>query len=134
MARARDGAARLPRRPPRWGWTAAQLQSAAVDAPGIQRAHDCYVCLMGMASLFLENSATDHANRIAAWLRRAEALHDQALRKETSAWLRYEQGRLAELTGDAASAAIRYREAYAIHPHPESSAGVALRRLGLSLP
>ncbi len=102
--------------------------------PLFQRAHDCYACLMGMASLFLENSAADHANRIAAWLTRAEALHDQAIRKETSAWLRYEQGRLAELTGDAAAAAVRYREAYAIHPHPESSAGDALRRLGLSLP
>ena len=39
---------------------------------------------------------------------------------------------MAELTGDAATAATRYRQAYAIYPHPEIDAGTALRRLGLA--
>ena len=43
-----------------------------------------------------------------------------------------EQGRLAELTGDADTAAARYRQAYALYPHPEVDAGAALRCLGLA--
>ena len=42
----------------------------------------------------------------------------------------FDQGRLAELTGDAAT--IRYREAYAIFPHPDIDAGAALCRRGLA--
>ena len=98
----------------------------------VERAEDCYPCLLGMAAAVLDNDAAGHADRLAAWLARAEALHDRALSKQESAKLPYEQGRLAELTGDAATAAARYREAYAIFPHPDIDAGPALRRLGLS--
>ena len=103
-------------------------------APLFERAQDCYACLTGMATMVLSNGgvAATHADRIAAWLARAEALHDQALSKHESALLFFEQGRLSELTGDAATAAARYRRAYALYPHPESEAGDALRRLGLT--
>ena len=97
-----------------------------------ERADNCYACLTGMAAALLDNDAAPHAGRIAAWLVRAEALHGQALGKEESARLPFEQGRLAELTGDPAAAAARYREAYAIYPHPEVAAGAALSRLGLA--
>ena len=103
--------------------------------PLFPRAEDCYPCLTGLASALLENwdeGASDHADRIAAWLARAEALHDEALTKGQSADLPFLQGRLAELTGDAASAAAAYRRSYALHPHPESETAEALRRLGLS--
>lgn len=84
-----------------------------------------------MTDAVLDNDGAGHADRVAAWLARAEALHDRALSKQESARLRFEQGRLAELTGDAATAAARYRQAYATFPHPEIDAGPALRRLGL---
>ncbi len=84
-----------------------------------------------MAGALLENDASDHADRIAAWLARAEALRGRALTKQQSAKVFFEQGRLAELTGDAVTAATRYRQAYAIYPHPDVDAGPALRRLGL---
>ncbi len=100
--------------------------------PLFERARDCYACLMGMATMMLSNGATAHANRIASWLAGAEALHDQALSKEESALLPFEQGRLSELTGDAAIAATQYRRAYALYPHPQSQAADALRRLGLT--
>ena len=98
----------------------------------LERAEDCYPCLLGMAEAVLDNDAAGHADRVAAWLARAEALHDRALSKQESAKLPFEQGRLAELTGDAATAATRYRQAYAIFPHPEIDAGAALRRLGVA--
>ena len=97
-----------------------------------ERAQDCYPCLLGMAAALLDNAAADHAGRIAAWLARAEALHDQTLSKGESAKLPFEQGRLAELTGEAVTAAARYRQAYAIYPHPRIDAGAALHRLGLA--
>ena len=97
-----------------------------------ERADDCYPCLLGMAGSLLDNNAASHAGRIAGWLARAEALRDRALSKQESARVFFEQGRLAELIGAAATAAIRYREAYAIFPHPDIDAGAALRRLGLA--
>ena len=97
-----------------------------------ERADDCYPCLLGMAGSLLDNDAAGHAGRIAGWLARAEALREQALSRQESARVFFEQGRLAELLGDAATAAIRYREAYAIFPHPDIDAGAALRRLGLA--
>ena len=96
-----------------------------------ERADDCHPCLLGMAGALLENDASDHADHIAAWLARAEALRGRALTKQQSAKVFFEQGRLAELTGDAVTAATRYRQAYAIYPHPDVDAGPALRRLGL---
>ena len=101
-------------------------------APLFERADDCYPCLLGMAGSLLDNDAAPHAGRIAAWLDRAEALRDQALGKQESARLPFERGRLAELTGDAAAAAARYREAWALYPHPEVDAGAAIARLGLA--
>ena len=104
-------------------------------APLLARAQHCYPCLLGMAIALLDNVSNDddaHANRIAAWLTRAEALHGQALSKGESAQLPFEQGRLAELTGDAATAAARYRQSHALNPHPANPAGAALRRLGLA--
>ena len=99
-----------------------------------ERADDCYPCLLGMAVSLIDNDAAGHADRIAGWLARAEALHlhDQALIKQWSAQVFFEQGRLAELTGDANTAAARYRRAYGVYPHPEIDAGAALRRLGLA--
>ena len=94
-----------------------------------ERADDCYPCLLGMAGSLLDNDAASHADRIASWLVRAEALRDQALSKQESAKVFFEQGRLAELTGDAGAAAAHYRRAYAIFPHPDIDAGAALRRL-----
>ena len=101
-------------------------------APLFERAQDCYTCLLGMAVALLDNVDADdaNANRIAAWLTRAEALRGQALSKGESAQLPYEQGRLAELTGDAATARARYRQSHALDPHPANPAGAALRRLG----
>ena len=98
----------------------------------IERVDDCYPCLLGMATSLLDNAAAAHAGRIAAWLERAEALHDQALSKQESAKVFFEQTRLAELTGDADTAAARYRQAYAVYPHPDVDAGAAQCRLGLS--
>ena len=72
------------------------------------------------------------ADRIAAWLARAQALRDQPLTKGDSADLPFLQGRLAELTGDTASATAGYRRSYALYPHPRSEAADALRRLGLA--
>ena len=100
-------------------------------APLIERAEDCYPCLLGMVSSLLDNDAADHTGRIAGWLDQAEALQDRALGKQESAKVSFERGRLAELTGDAATAADRYRQAYALFPHPEIDAGAALHRLGL---
>ena len=97
-----------------------------------ERADDCYTCLLGMAVSLLNNDAAGHAGRIAAWLARAEALHDQALSKLEFAQLPFEQGRLAELTGDADTAAASYRQAYVLFPHPEGAASAAIRRLGLA--
>ena len=102
-------------------------------AKSLERAEDCYPCLLGMAETVLDNDPTGHADRVAVWLARAEALHDRALSKREAARLPFEQGRLAELTGDTATAALRYREAYAIFPHADVDAGAALRRLGLPL-
>ena len=102
--------------------------SAAVLEPTealFQRAQDCYTCLIAMATALLDNAAAAHADRISGWLARAEVLHDQALRKEESAKLHFEQGRLAELTGDAATAAARYRQAHGIFPHPQSQSSAA---------
>ena len=96
-----------------------------------ERAGDCYPCLLGMAGSLLDNDAADHADRIAGWLTRAEVQRDQALSKQESAKVFFEQGRLAELTGNAGAAAARYRQAWAIFPHPEVDAGAALHRLGL---
>ena len=76
--------------------------------------------------------ATSHADRIATWLARAGALHDQAMSKGESAVLPFQQGRLAELTGDAATAAARYRRSHAIFPHSGNQAAAALRQLGLA--
>ena len=98
----------------------------------LERAEHCYPCLLGMAEALLDNDDGSHADHIAGWLARAEALHNRALGKRESARLRFEQGRLAELTGDAVTAATRYRQAYAIFPHPDIDAGPALRRLGLA--
>ena len=98
----------------------------------LERAEHCYPCLLGMVDAVLDNEAAGQADRIALWLARAEALHDRALTKQESAKLHFEQGRLAELTGDTATAATRYRQAYAIFPHPDRDAGPALRRLGLA--
>ena len=98
----------------------------------LERADDCYPCLLGMADAVLDNDAAGQADRVAAWLVRAEALHGRALGKQESARLRFEQGRLAELAGDAVTAATRYRQAYAVFPHPDVDAGLALRRLGLA--
>ena len=95
-------------------------------------ADDCYPCLLSMAGSLLDQDAAGHAGLIAGWLARAGALRDQAMSKQESAKVFFERGRLAELTGDAAAAAIRYREAYAIFPHPDRDAGAALRRLGLA--
>ena len=67
-------------------------------APLFERAQDCYTCLLGMAIALLDNDAAPHANRIAAWLTRARALHGQAISKSESAQLPFEQGRLAEST------------------------------------
>ena len=100
-------------------------------APLFERADDCYPCLLGMAGSLLDNDAADHAGRIAGWLERAEALHDQAVSKQESAKVFFEQGRLAELTGDAATAAACYRRAFAIYPHPDVDAGAALSRVTL---
>ena len=97
-----------------------------------ERADDCYPCLLGMAGALLDNDAARHAGRIAGWLTRAEALRGQALSKQESAKVFFEQGRLTELTGDAGIAAAHYREAYAIFPHPDIDAGAAMRRLGLA--
>ena len=96
-----------------------------------ERADDCYPCLLGMAGSLLGNDAAGHAGRIAGWLARAEALRGQALSRQESAKVFFEQGRLAELTGDPGAAAARYRQAFAVYPHPEVDAGTALRRLGL---
>ena len=103
--------------------------------PLFPRAEDCYACLTGMAKALLENwdqGASAHADRIAAWLAQAEALRDQALTKGESADLPFLQGHLAELTGDAASAADAYRRSYTLQPHPASETAEALRRLGLA--
>ena len=103
--------------------------------PLFPRAEDCYPCLTGLAVALLDNwdeGGAAHADRIAAWLARAEALRDQALTKGDSADLPFLQGRLAELTGDAASATAGYRRSYALYPHPRSEAADALRRLGLA--
>ena len=101
-------------------------------APLFERADDCYPCLLGMAGSLLDNDAAGHAGRIADWLARADTLRGRALSKQEAARVFFEQGRLAELTGDAATAAARYRRAYAVFPHPEVDAGAALRRLGLA--
>ena len=101
-------------------------------APLIERAEDCYPCLLGMADALLDNDAAAHRDRIAGWLAGAEALRGGALTKQESAKVFFEQGRLAELTGDADTAAARYRRAYAVYPHPDRDAGPALRRLGLA--
>ena len=105
-------------------------------APLFARAQDCYTCLLGMAIALLDNVDNDddaHANRITAWLTRAEALHGQALGKGESAQLPFEQGRLAELTGDAATATARYRQSTPSTriprtPPPPRCAGSASRR------
>lgn len=97
-----------------------------------ERADDCYACLLGLAGLLLDNDAADHAGSIAGWLSRAEALRGQAVSKQQAAKVFFEQGRLAELTGDAGTAAARYRQAFAVYPHPEIDAGAALRRLSLA--
>ena len=96
------------------------------------RADHCYPCLLGMAAALLDqDAAADHAGRIAAWLARAEVLQDQAIGRLELARVPFEQGRLAELRGDTDTAAARYRQAWAVYPHPEVDAGPALRRLGV---
>ncbi len=105
-----------------------------------ERADDCYPCLLAMAGALLDNAAAaqldddaaGHAGRMAGWLAQAETLRDQAMSKGESAKVFFEQGRLAELTGDADTAAVRYRQAWAVYPHPEVDAGPALRGLGLA--
>ena len=79
-----------------------------------------------MSAALLDNmdyGGAANADRIAAWLARAEALHDRALSKGESARLPLLQGRLAELNGAVATAAARYRRSNAIHPHPQNEAG-----------
>ena len=79
-----------------------------------ERADDCYPCLLGMAGFLLDSFTPAHADRIAGWLARAEDLRGQAMSKQESAKVFFEQGRLAELTGDADGAAERYRQAQAV--------------------
>ena len=97
-----------------------------------EQAQDCYSCLIGMATALLDNDAAAHADYVSAWLARAETLHDQALTKGQAARLPFQQGRLAELTGDADTAAARYRRSWALFPHRGNQAADALRRLRLA--
>ena len=100
--------------------------------PLFQRAQDCYACLTGMAASVLDYGTAHLADRIAVWVERAAAQHDQALSKAESARLPFLRGRLAELTGDTAAAAAHYRRSHALYPHPDNEAGAALRRLGFA--
>ena len=58
----------------------------------IERADDCYPCLLGMATSLLDNAVPAHPAASPAWLERGEALHDQALSKQESAKVFFEQG------------------------------------------
>ena len=97
----------------------------------IERAEDCYPCLIRMVTTLHDNEVAA-PERISAWLARAEALFHEAASKSERARLPFEQGRLAESAGDIATAAARYRESHAIYPHPRNQARDALRRLGLA--
>ena len=66
-----------------------------------------------MSAVLLNSDAADHAGRGAGWLARAETLRGEAMSKMDSARVFFEQGRLAELTGDEVAAG-RYRRAYAV--------------------
>ena len=96
-----------------------------------ERAEDCYPCLISMVTTLHDNDVGT-PDRISAWLARAEALYDEAASKAERARLPFEQGRLAESTGDMATAEARYRQSHAIYPHPRNLAGDALRRLGFA--
>ena len=67
--------------------------------PLFRGAEDCYSCLTGLVAALLDNwneGVAAHADRIAAWLTRAETQRDQALSKGESADLPFLQGVLAE--------------------------------------
>ena len=121
---------------PTWDWSSCRARRSFLEPtePLFSRADDCYPCLTGLAAALLENpdQGGAHADRIAAWLARAQARHDHALSKGESASLPFLQGRLAELTDDATTAAARYRQSYALYPHPQNEASDALHRLGLA--
>ena len=95
-------------------------------APLFERAQDCYVCLTAMAASALDprqrRPRGPHRGLVGAG---PGALREQALRKAESAKLPFLRGRLAELTGDAATAAAHYRQSHALYPHPDNEAGAA---------
>ena len=102
--------------------------------PLLPRTGDCYPCLTGLATTVLDNwnaGGAARAGRVAAWLGPGRGAARPSPQQGRVGHPPFLQGRLAELTGDAATAAARYRRSYALYPHPRNEAADALGRLGL---
>ena len=86
-----------------------------------------YTCLLGMASVLLDNGNSSHWEQVSAWLDRAETLKHEALGKEFLAKLYYLKGSLLQKQGQRVAAVASFRKSRDIYPHPDNQALKALK-------
>ncbi len=87
-----------------------------------------YTCLLGMASILLDNGNSSHWKQVSAWLDRAETLKREALDKEFLAKLYYLKGSLLEKQGQRVAAVASFGKSRDIYPHPDNKALEALEQ------
>ena len=87
-----------------------------------------YTCLLGMASILLDNGNSSHWEQVSAWLDRAETLKREALDKEFLAKLYYLKGSLLEKQGQRVAAVASFGKSRDIYPHPDNKALEALEQ------
>ena len=87
-----------------------------------------YTCLLGMATILLDNGNSSHWEQVSAWLDRAETLKHEALSKEFLAKLYYLKGSLLQKRGQRVVAVASFRKSRDIYPHPDNPALEALEQ------
>ena len=85
-----------------------------------------YACLLGMASVVLDNGNSSNWGEAAAWLAKAETLKYEALKKKSLAQLYYLKGSLLQKQGQENAAIRSFRMSLDIYPHPENTSSDAL--------
>ena len=85
-----------------------------------------YACLLGMASVVLDNGNSSNWGEVAAWLAKAETLKYEALKKKSLAQLYYLKGSLLQKQGQENAAIRSFRMSLDIYPHPENTSSDAL--------
>ena len=91
-------------------------------------AEGSYACLLGMASILIEQGNSAHWEQASAWLAKAETVKHEALTKKTLAKLYYWKGSLLQKQGQKTAAAASFGKSRDIYPHPENKAIKALEQ------